>query len=241
MPQAFPAPGVLEREGELKTLDVLIPTDARLSLRVPFHRRHPTTTENTFRFALAAIFIAVMIIRKVYEGRAAATAMESLKTDRDKPLLIAFQSMLMMVSLVAMVLCVVKPSIMVWSSLWIPVWSRWSGVVLGALGTVLLLWTHLTLGRNFFGGVKIRQDHELVTRGPFRWVRHPMYVAFTTLGIAFTLVSANWLVGAAWLAGTAVTLASRAGVEDAMLEEEFGDEYRKYRLITGAFFPKLKS
>ena len=199
------------------------------------------TSDATFRFALAAIFIVVLIIRKAYEGRAAVTARESLKTDRDKPLLIALPSVLMMASLVAMVLCVVKPSTLVWSSLWIPAWSRWAGVALGVSGTALLLWTHLTLGRNFFGGVKIRQGHELVTGGPFRWVRHPMYVAFITLGVAFTLVSANWLVGAAWLAGTAVTLASRLAVEDAMLEDEFGDQYRKYRATTGAFIPKLKT
>jgi protein-S-isoprenylcysteine O-methyltransferase Ste14 len=196
-------------------------------------------TENTFRFVLAAIFIVVLIIRKAYEGQAAVTAKEALKTDLDKPLLIALQSSLMALSLVAMMLWVGKPGWMVWSSLWIPVWSRWAGVALGVMGTGLLLWTHLTLGRNFFSGVKIRQGHELITGGPYRWVRHPMYVAFIILGISFTLVSANWLVGAAWLSGTAVTLASRFGVEDAMLEDEFGDEYREYRANTGAWFPKV--
>jgi len=195
----------------------------------------------TFRLALAALFVAVLTIRKIYEGKAAVLARDSVKVDRDNPLMIALQSLLMTVSLVAMVVCVIKPGWLTWFWLWLPKWSRWLGVALGVLGAGLLLWTHRTLGRNFFGGVKIRQDHQLVTTGPFRWVRHPMYVAFAILGVALTLVSANWLVGAAWLAGLGVTVGSRAGVEDAMLEEEFGEAYRRYRATTGACFPKLRS
>jgi protein-S-isoprenylcysteine O-methyltransferase Ste14 len=140
-----------------------------------------------------------------------------------------------------MILVVIKPNWVTWCSFFLEAWLRWAGVVMGILGLALLWWTHRALGKNFFGGMKIRLGHELVMSGPYRWVRHPLYVAFMVLGVGFALVSSNWLVGASWLGGTFLVLLSRFKAEEDMLENEFGDRYRAYRSRTGAFIPGLLS
>jgi protein-S-isoprenylcysteine O-methyltransferase Ste14 len=77
----------------------------------------------------------------------------------------------------AVVLYLADPQRMRWSSLVLPLWLRWAGVVVGALGSLLFLWTFHTLGPNLTDTVVTRAKHTLVTVGPYRWVRHPFYTA----------------------------------------------------------------
>ena len=140
--------------------------------------------------------------------------------------------------LAALVLVFWNPSWMAWSFIPLPAWLRWTGVGLGMATMLLLTWTFHRLGRNITDTVVTRREHSLITTGPYRWVRHPFYVAFLLGTTAISLVLANWLV---LLVGTTafVLLAIRSRKEEENLELRFGDEYRRYRARTGAFFPRL--
>jgi protein-S-isoprenylcysteine O-methyltransferase Ste14 len=83
-----------------------------------------------------------------------------------------------------------------------------------------------------------REHHTLVTRGPYRWIRHPFYVALALVIVAGALIVANWFVLAS---GTVVfvLLAIRSRVEEEQLAARFGDAYREYKKRTGRFLPKL--
>lgn len=103
----------------------------------------------------------------------------------------------------------------------------------------LIWWTELTLGKNFNPTLHLREEHTLVTTGPYRWVRPPMYTAHSLLVIALLLAPANWLIGLPAVIGLAVILISREGHEEAVMIEKSGDEYRGYMKRTGRFFPRL--
>ena len=126
-----------------------------------------------------------------------------------------------------------------WAYLSLPIWARWSGVMLAGLVSFLFWWIHLTLGSNYHGAMGLHEHHQLVTNGPYRFVRHPTYVAFPLATIAIFLLSANWLLG---LLGFTVTLTislNRAPIEEQKLLERFGEQYQTYSARTGRFFPRL--
>lgn len=143
---------------------------------------------------------------------------------------------------VAMLVCVFMlffaPSWIAFARLPIPDSLRWMGAGLGLLSVAFLGWTLHTLGKNLTDTVATRKEHTLITGGPYRFVRHPFYVALILLATSFTMLAANWLLLACG-ATTFVLLLIRAPIEERMLEERFGDAYREYRLRTGAVVPRL--
>lgn len=134
----------------------------------------------------------------------------------------------------------INPAWMEWASLDLPLWLRWSGVGLFALGLALLTWALLTLGTNLTDTVVTRKAHTLVTGGPYRWIRHPFYDAMALLIGGLALFAANWFF---FIAGATVftLLAIRARTEEANLLARFGEPYRRYRDATGLFVPKVAS
>ena len=135
---------------------------------------------------------------------------------------------------------VIHPPLMAWSSVALPVPLRWAGAGLAVVAAALLIWTFRNLGKNLTDTVVTRKGHTLVTTGPYRWVRHPFYVAFALAVLANSLVTANWFL---FVTGSVVfvLLVVRTRKEEDRLIERFGDEYRAYMSRTGRFFPRLKA
>ena len=132
----------------------------------------------------------------------------------------------------------INPRWMSWSSMPLPGWARWIGVLIGLGGGCLLLWTLRNLGKNLTDTVVTRREHTLVMKGPYRFVRHPFYDAVALSVVASALVAANWFL----LAGGALTLALivvRTGREEARLVARFGEAYRAYMRNTGRFLPRI--
>ena len=103
----------------------------------------------------------------------------------------------------------------------------------------LVLAAQRALGRNVSPTVITHDDHVLVTSGPYRWIRNPLYTAGAALFTGLGLVSASafLLVGAfVALALVAIRLPS----EEAELERRFGQAYRDYVRRTGRFLPRLR-
>lgn len=137
-------------------------------------------------------------------------------------------------------LYIVAPKRLRWAALPLPAWAHWLGIGLGS-GTVLLFgWVHRTLGANWSMPAEIKERQTLVTGGPYRWVRHPMYTTIFAWAAAFLLMSANWLVGATWF-GLAFASAALIEVEEAALIDTFGEVYRTYMRHTGRLLPPLQN
>ena len=101
-----------------------------------------------------------------------------------------------------------------------------------------LIATFRSLGPNITDTVVTRQKHTLVTTGPYRYVRHPFYVATAWAVLANSLAAANWFIGIAGGVST-VLLVVRTATEEKNLLQRFGDEYRSYMKRTGRFIPRL--
>lgn len=141
--------------------------------------------------------------------------------------------------LAGVIIWMIEPKWMAWSASALPVWLRWIGLGIVVLGGALVLFSFHHLGKNLTDTVATRKDHALVTTGPYRYVRHPFYLAFALLIVGVSLVAANWLL---FLAGCVPFgfIVARTRIEEAKLIERFGSEYRDYSAKTGRFFPRLR-
>lgn len=121
----------------------------------------------------------------------------------------------------------------------LPEWLRWAGGLLALCSVGFFYWTHRLLGPNWLSARVLSREHTLVMKGPYGFVRHPMYLAILFVALGITLLTANWFVGIGLVAPTIVMIAQRAPVEEEALTVRFGDKYRTYANHTGRFFPKI--
>ena len=119
----------------------------------------------------------------------------------------------------------------------IPPWLRLIGVPVALVGVALFAWMFHHLGTNVTSTSMPRTNATLVTSGPYRWMRHPMYAAALILVIAATLLTASAIVGVGGLVMFAL-LAARSQLEERRLVEKFGDAYLDYQKRTGRFLPR---
>src|SRR5438105_1784780 len=116
---------------------------------------------------------------------------------------------------------------------------RLLGLAAGLGGLGLFGWMFRHLGLNVTPTSMPRAAAALVTSGPYRWLRHPMYCAALLLVTAATLFTSNAVVGLGGIAMFAL-LAARSRIEERRLIEKFGDAYRNYQRRTGRFVPRLR-
>jgi protein-S-isoprenylcysteine O-methyltransferase Ste14 len=112
-----------------------------------------------------------------------------------------------------------------------------AGVVLLALGLWLLHRSHADLGRSWSITLELREQHELVTHGIYRRVRHPMYLALLLYCLGQALVLPNWVAGPSYLVAFGLLFALRVGPEERMLLEQFGPQYAEYMARTKRLLP----
>ena len=104
----------------------------------------------------------------------------------------------------------------------------WIGFALVVLGLVFTIAARVWLGSNWSGTVTLKQDHELIRAGPYRWVRHPIY---TGLLLAFigSAIALGELRGVVALALVTLAFLRKIVVEEQFLTEQFGAAYTHYR------------
>jgi len=193
--------------------------------------------EQAFRLILIAGCVTVFPIGLYHRLRSQATG-EKLDRRQEGLFILLTLRPLAAVRMVGVITWLIDPAWMTWSAVALPIWLRWCGVGLGVVAAALLIWTFRTLDTNLTDTVVTRKNHTLVTSGPYRWVRHPFYLAFLMAMIADSLVMANWFL--ALTGGLAVSLIFiRTAREEANLLSRFGDDYRQYMETTGRFFPRL--
>ncbi|HEX5106142.1 MAG TPA: protein-S-isoprenylcysteine O-methyltransferase [Pirellulaceae bacterium] len=116
---------------------------------------------------------------------------------------------------------------------------RWAGAVVMVLSLWLFWRSHVDLGQNWSVSLEIREHHQLVTCGVYRWMRHPMYASIWLWGLAQGLMLNNWLAGWAVIPAFAAMYFLRTPREERLMEQQFGDSYRDYARRTGRIFPRF--
>lgn len=111
------------------------------------------------------------------------------------------------------------------------------GVVLLVSGLGLAVWARIYLGRNWGMPMSEKEEPELVTSGPYRFVRHPIYSGIL-LGFLGTALATNlyWLIGLVVLGAYFIYSAT---VEERLLTKSFPDAYPRYRARTKMLIPFL--
>lgn len=102
-----------------------------------------------------------------------------------------------------------------------------------------ILWVHVALGKHFSDKLELRESHSLVTTGPYRWVRHPMYSFLFLFFVASAMLSSHALIAAC----SALLIANiylRIGKEEEMLKQHFGGEFDTYAQRTPRLIPNFK-
>jgi protein-S-isoprenylcysteine O-methyltransferase Ste14 len=112
-----------------------------------------------------------------------------------------------------------------------------AGTLCLGLGLWLFHRSHVDLGTNWSITLEVREKHELVTHGVYRWIRHPMYLSLLIYSAGQALVLPNWLAGPSYAAAMILLFAFRVGPEERMMLEEFGKDYELYRATTKRLIP----
>jgi protein-S-isoprenylcysteine O-methyltransferase Ste14 len=193
-------------------------------------------TENAFRWAAIAIFGGFAAFGISHRWKVTT----SEKLDRwQEGALILFGLRLGSIPMLAGVIAwMIDPGWMDWAKLPLPIWLRCVGLGVLLLWGALLVWTFRNLGRNLTDTVVTRREHTLVATGPYRFVRHPFYVAFALSIVGLSLTAANWFLFAAGCIPLAFVIV-RIPIEERKLIERFGDDYRVYKTNTPRFVPRI--
>ncbi len=198
--------------------------------------------ENTpFQIAFAVLFFSSLFIAGSYRRRAepiGGRVSPRAAFAQEGPLIYLLLRVLGPLLWLGGIAYAIYPPILARAALPLPAWLRWCGVGAAAVVPFLILWAQRHLGGNVTRTVVTKGEHSLVTTGPYRWIRHPLYTSGIIFFAALSLVAATWFF-AALMAVLAVPLIIRTRREEAMLVERFGDAYRAYMQRTGRFFPRL--
>jgi len=121
----------------------------------------------------------------------------------------------------------------------LPAWAGWLGVLLTA-GALFVFWrAHADLGLNWSPSLEIREKHELITRGIYGVIRHPMYASQWLLVIAQPLLLQNWIAGFLNFLVFIPFYLLRVKAEERMMLDSFGTQYQEYMENTGRVLPKI--
>ena len=188
-----------------------------------------------FRLFAAAIVVMAGTVSSVYRHRAhrAGGKVSRAAEGRDAAVLLRLLGGVAWLGLFAYIL---RPQWVAWAQVPLPEWLRAGGAAVALAAVPLMWWVFRSLGLNVTDTVATREGHTLVTFGPYRWIRHPLYSIGLLLFGGLTVVSANALIAVGAVAALAV-LVRRTRIEEAMLIERFGADYEAYRARTGKFVP----
>jgi protein-S-isoprenylcysteine O-methyltransferase Ste14 len=196
-------------------------------------------SETVFRILAPVVTIAFALHRGYYVRKHGRE--ENTLKKREEGLASKIAGLLGVTGFVALVAYVINPDWLAWASFSFPLWLRWTGAGIALLGFCLLQWAQNTLGKNWSDTPRMMADQALITSGPYRFIRHPIYTAFLLILGSTLLISANWLIGLTWLGMTLIEVISRIGFEENLMLEYFGDRYREYMKTTGRLLPRLLS
>ena len=190
-------------------------------------------------FRLATFVLLVSAVGLSGYCRARAARGGTIKRSAEGGLALAAR-MLVALPLLAMILIYVfAPAWLDWSRRPLASEIRLSGLILGVFALMGSAWTLVSIGSNISPTVLTRAGQRLVTRGPYRWIRHPLYANGLLLLVAMGLMSESLLI-LGWVAmGLILLLTMVIPREERELLGRFGAEYEQYRSRTGALLPKV--
>lgn len=110
------------------------------------------------------------------------------------------------------------------------------GLAIFIFGIIVAIWARRTLGSNWSSNLEIKQEHELITTGPYRLVRHPIYTG-VIIGLMGTFLVFGKLNILILLVIISAGMIARARIEDGLMEKQFPDKYPDYKRRVKSLIP----
>ncbi len=195
------------------------------------------TQELGFRLATLLLLAIVFGISSRFRLRAERTGGALDRSQGGRVLLLL--RLVALIGITPLLLYLVNPAWVGWARFPAPDWLRWLGAAAAFALVPAFLALFRAIGRNISPRETTRAGHVLVTDGPYRHVRHPLYSYGFLFYLLLALVTALWWL-LLLLAVAFGVLLWRTGREEANLIAQFGDEYRRYMARTGRFVPRLR-
>lgn len=193
--------------------------------------------ERSFRAAFTIIFVATFAISAFFRWSARRNGgMISRRAERGS--LVLGRVLIGVPLLASLLLYILKPSWIAWSQVMLPQEARWVAAFLGFAMIPMVYWVFRSLGRNVSETVLTRPGQVLVTSGPYRWVRHPLYSASLMIFGLLSVVAASWLL-LLFVSIAAAGIQFIVGEEEAQLRNKY-PQYAEYMTRTGRFVPRWK-
>jgi protein-S-isoprenylcysteine O-methyltransferase Ste14 len=194
--------------------------------------------ELAFRLIFIGVFAFAVSISGYYR-RLARQSGATIPRRQEGALGLFLRISLTLPLLLAILLYAFKPRWMDWSAIPSPVWLRWLAAGLGVACLPLMRWVFTSIGSNISETVLTKAEHKLVKKGPYRWVRHPLYGVGLLMILSLSLIASNWFMLILWCFGVLVFRYVVIPIEEAKLVSAFDGEYERYRSRTGALAPRL--
>jgi protein-S-isoprenylcysteine O-methyltransferase Ste14 len=196
-------------------------------------------TDTELSRILLATVLAGVLLGAIAMRAAGVRAAGELPRSVDGPAIAAAIRGLALAFYGGLLLFLVWPPAVAWAAVDVPRWARWAGAAFMAGGFGLALWSRWTLGASSTLTSVPAPHGPLITSGPYRWLRHPIYTAAFLMIPGVAGVTGNLFILAAGLGALAV-LVVRTPREEALLLEKFGDDYRAVMRRTGRWLPRLR-
>ena len=195
-------------------------------------------SETIFRI-IAPFLLAAFVAHRGYFVKTHSKPEDATLKKREDDQVSRVAGLLGVFGFISIVAYTINPGWLAFAELSLPTWLRWAGVGLAILGFAMLQWAQVSLGKSWSDTPRMLKGQSLITDGPYRFIRHPIYTAFILILGSMLFITSNWLIGLCWAGMTILEASSRIKFEEALMLEYFGDEYRQYMKRTGRLLPKL--
>jgi protein-S-isoprenylcysteine O-methyltransferase Ste14 len=154
--------------------------------------------------------------------------------EKPKTFLQKFPPVVSMLSLVALILAVFQIGTLDYLEEYGLI--RYIGLAVYLVFSWVQVWSFKTLGDNYSQDIMIKKNHELITKGPFKLIRHPQYLCQILLDLGATAATFSYIVGFLALVEIPIYI-MRASMEDKLLAKYFSEKFSDYKKKSGFMIP----
>ena len=201
-------------------------------------RQDDVNTDATFRGIFLVVFLSLLVISGYHRKRARRSGDAIPRRAEGARALLLRMAMALIVA-VSFFAYVFAPTWLAWSAWSLPIWLRSAAAVIAVGCLPAIRWVFVSIGDNISETILTKSTHQLVTHGPYRWIRHPLYSFALLELLCLALLASNWFLLSFPCIGAIAFRWVVIPREEANLIKVFGKEYEQYRRRTGALIPRV--
>lgn len=186
------------------------------------------------------IYTIILInVKKVAKKRNRLRTNKSFYTQYSKTDSV-FLIILIFVEVILFLFYIFKLNFLMKYNIYINIKIRIAGLIAGIFGVIIIGWASHVLDGEFSETIEIKENHRLITDGPYKHVRHPIYSGFILMHIGITIALSNLLIILFFNIGLFFLLLERIPKEEKVLKDFFGKKWEDYCEKRSMFLPFIK-